>query len=263
MKNLTKKYLSITISLLLATPLFADVQPFCVAHRGNSSVELENSRSALISSAMSGVTAVEFDLHHTKDGVTIIHHDKTLERVVRDDEGCQKTVEIKDLTLSEVKQCTLQNDESIPLFEETIRELKYYPIKLVIEYKSMPQIGDIKLLEELFSDEPERLIFISFKKEHLDKIIEWKESFSFLKKTKTLKLGTFSRSEKNNYDGMNTRFIWNSHIQKIQDRGKLIGTFTKDSQDKIQKYLKKGVNFITTNYPELCMQEVKKFKINK
>lgn len=42
---------------------------FCVAHRGYSAIALENSRQAFALAYLAGAKIIEFDVHHTLDGV--------------------------------------------------------------------------------------------------------------------------------------------------------------------------------------------------
>ena len=75
------RYLLALVIVLHAPAALAD--PVCVAHRGNSSEHLENSRAALESAIGLGAEAVELDLRHTRDGVGIVLHDATLARTAR------------------------------------------------------------------------------------------------------------------------------------------------------------------------------------
>ena len=68
-----------------------------IAHRGASLVRQENSVESLTYASELGAYAVECDLRQTKDGVYIIYHDDTLERLT----GASKKV--AEITYSEMK----------------------------------------------------------------------------------------------------------------------------------------------------------------
>jgi glycerophosphoryl diester phosphodiesterase len=53
-----------------------------VAHRGDVTVAPENTMPAFESAIAKGADAIEFDVHLTKDGVLVIHHDHYLGRTV-------------------------------------------------------------------------------------------------------------------------------------------------------------------------------------
>lgn len=68
-----------------------------VAHRGDATVAPENTIPAFESAIAKGADAIEFDVHLTKDGELVIHHDHYLGRTAR------KTGYIGDYTLSELQ----------------------------------------------------------------------------------------------------------------------------------------------------------------
>jgi glycerophosphoryl diester phosphodiesterase len=233
---------------------------FCVAHRGNSPKEYENSYAAILSAANLGVGAIEFDIQHTSDGVALINHDKKLKRTVIEDEDCDDETPLIEQLYKDLEHCRLKNNETIPLFSKIVKDLKPYPSRLFIEYKSEPTINEIKLLSELYSDQPERIYFISFKEDYLDKIINWRKDFTFLRKTKIIRIKQIAYSRKDRFDGLNTNLLAKRHVRSAHRNGRLIGTFTKNSIKKIKKYLKKGVDFLTTDNPNKCMLALRKIR---
>ena len=52
-----------------------------VAHRGLSGIELENTCAAFVAAGNRGYYGIETDIQRTKDGVLVLHHDDTLERI--------------------------------------------------------------------------------------------------------------------------------------------------------------------------------------
>src|SRR5204863_5393294 len=56
----------------------AAVKPLVIAHRGASSVELENSLAAFRAAAGQGADGVELDVHATIDGEIVVHHDPSV-----------------------------------------------------------------------------------------------------------------------------------------------------------------------------------------
>ena len=49
-----------------------------IAHRGASGYEYENSRAAFRRAVMLDADGVELDIHATKDGAIVVHHDPDL-----------------------------------------------------------------------------------------------------------------------------------------------------------------------------------------
>lgn len=60
--------------------IFAIAEPVVLAHRGGMATAPENTRAAVESMVAAGVTTLETDLRHTRDGVAVLAHDPTLER---------------------------------------------------------------------------------------------------------------------------------------------------------------------------------------
>jgi glycerophosphoryl diester phosphodiesterase len=56
-------------------------RPLVIAHRGNSSVAPENTEAAVRPALATGARAVECDVQLSRDGVPIVFHDATLERL--------------------------------------------------------------------------------------------------------------------------------------------------------------------------------------
>ncbi|WP_160669237.1 glycerophosphodiester phosphodiesterase [Pseudarthrobacter sp. ATCC 49987] len=83
-----------------------------MAHRGFSRDGLENSMAAFRAAVELGFQHLETDVHTTADGVLLLFHDETLDRVT-DGRG-----RISELPAETVAQARIGGAEPIPLFEE-------------------------------------------------------------------------------------------------------------------------------------------------
>lgn len=109
-------------------------RPAVIAHRGASGYEYENSRAAFRRAVMLDADAVELDVHATRDGALVVHHDA-------DVPGFGP---IGLLSLDEARQVRLRNGETLPLLAEIldlVGEREVY-----IEVKSLPPEHDTQLL---------------------------------------------------------------------------------------------------------------------
>ena len=99
------------------------------AHRGLWNAQRpENSLSAFRSAVDSGY-GIELDVHRTKDGVLVVHHDDNLKRV------CGVDRRIAQSTLAEVRACHLSGtDEVVPTFDEVL-EAVGGRVPLIVELK--------------------------------------------------------------------------------------------------------------------------------
>lgn len=89
----------------------ASRRPALIAHRGASRAFLENTLPAFQRALELGVDGIELDVHGTRDGVLVVHHDPTLKRL--DDE-----VPIAELTAAEVGAFRLPGGEHVPTLAE-------------------------------------------------------------------------------------------------------------------------------------------------
>ena len=89
--------------LLLGLECFAFGTSECIAHRGNSSIFLENSLAALQSAAEVKAHGVEFDIRHTSDQQAIVLHDEELQRVTKSSNRCPRKNNLSLLKIIKLK----------------------------------------------------------------------------------------------------------------------------------------------------------------
>lgn len=244
-----------TLISLISFTAFAD-QPFCVAHRSLGYGGLENSLESFENASKAGAHAIEFDLLHTRDGKTIVHHDSQFGRVTA---GCAKK-KIHEMTWQDIKKhCQLKNGETIPTLEEALALLSQYDSTLFIEFKDkIISKDDFNIIKSYYSDRPDKIMIISFLKNILLEVELKKESDSFYKEVKTLQLKKFGfYANIDSFNGLNGKYINKGHVKRLQTKGNIVGVYTKDSKEKIEKYLDKGVDFVTTNNSPLCESLIK------
>src|SRR3954469_1638128 len=61
-------------------PFFAASRPLVFAHRGGSALAPENTIAAFDNGLALGADGLELDVHLSRDGMVVVHHDATLER---------------------------------------------------------------------------------------------------------------------------------------------------------------------------------------
>src|SRR5215208_1537916 len=61
-------------------PFFAASRPLVFAHRGGGALAPENTIAAFDNGLALGADGLELDVHLSRDGVVVVHHDRTLER---------------------------------------------------------------------------------------------------------------------------------------------------------------------------------------
>jgi glycerophosphoryl diester phosphodiesterase len=91
--------------------------PVAMAHRGFSLEGLENSMAAFRAAVDLGYRYLETDVHTTSDGVLVLFHDETLDRVT---DGVGR---ICELTAAQVAEARIGGREPVPLFDELVAAL--------------------------------------------------------------------------------------------------------------------------------------------
>ena len=108
-------------------------RPSVIAHRGASGYEYENSRAAFRRAVMLDADGVELDVHATRDGALVVHHDPELPGFGP----------IAGLSSAEARQARLRNGESVPLLGEILDLVGERDVW--IEVKSLPEVHDHRL----------------------------------------------------------------------------------------------------------------------
>jgi glycerophosphoryl diester phosphodiesterase len=112
-------------------------RPSVIAHRGASGYEYENSRAAFRRAVMLDADGVELDVHATRDGGFVVHHDPEVPGFGP----------IAQMTLAEARQARIRNGETLPLLAEILELVG--DREVWVEVKSLPADHDSMLLMTL------------------------------------------------------------------------------------------------------------------
>ena len=146
-------YLLLVLLLLLLAYAWAihpnfpkrDITPLMgvdYAHRGywNTNEPGEDNRPenslAAFKAAVEKGYGIELDVHRTRDGALVVHHDDSLKRLTG------KDIRIARSTLKEVRACKLPNGEAIPTFDEVLKTVNGR-VPLVVEVKAEDKNHDL------------------------------------------------------------------------------------------------------------------------
>lgn len=126
-------------------------RPLVIAHRGASGYEYENSRAAFRRAIGMDADGVELDVHATRDGALVVHHDPEVPGFGR----------ISRLSLAELASARLPNGETLPLLDEVLDIVGNR--QTWVEVKDLPPAFDTTLLAALGAGPaPERAAVHSF-----------------------------------------------------------------------------------------------------
>ncbi|WP_240418799.1 glycerophosphodiester phosphodiesterase [Paenibacillus periandrae] len=218
-----------------------------VAHRGYPVKYPENTLSSFQAAVDLSFTHLELDVHLSKDGIPVLMHDYSIERMT-DGKGF-----IRDYTLDELKYFRVKEVETIPTLEEALNLLKG-KISILVEVK---QCG------EFYSGVEEKTLEIIRKTDTLDqcRIIGF-DHFSIAKTRqldKDIRLGiiasgsmpyVFPFMEEVDCDflGVQLRFMTPQYSQMMQERGIISGPWPVDTLADMELIAAKyPTDLITTN----------------
>lgn len=145
------------------------------AHRGGSEYAPENTLSSFYLGLMQGANGIETDVQRTKDGVLVLFHDDTVDRVT---DGSGK---LSDFTLEELKKLKVFGNNTTGFYDHvvTLREFlekfSCYDITFAIELKGAGVEEDTLAMIKEFNL-MEKTVFTSFQFDYIKKIKELDKS---------------------------------------------------------------------------------------
>ncbi|MBF0359833.1 MAG: hypothetical protein HQK49_02425 [Oligoflexia bacterium] len=241
--------------------------PICVAHRAQdidsrnfktNEIMLENSMQTLKDVVEnSGATYLEFDIRHTKDGIPIVVHNKTLAKVAKSKgmkEVCPLHTPVSKLDLSAIrKNCMLNNGEEIHTLEEFLEYTSSKNVHPFVELKDEPSINTIKTVRKFYSRK-KGMTIISFKENYLQK---FKSTYKTgLKNKNFFQLRLLNGKISPTMNGIDVMGINAAAVMNWHRNNKSVCVWTVNSENLIRENIKKGVDFITTDRYSLCQKLV-------
>jgi len=142
-------------------PYLAGHDFVCFAHRGGALENPENTKRAFAASTVLGYRFIETDVQATADGVVLVFHDDTLERMT-DGEGA-----ISDMPHSEVCQARIQGTEPIMTLQEALEEFPdtHFNIDIKTDHALEPTLSLVEKMDCL-----DRICLASFSDARLRKL---------------------------------------------------------------------------------------------
>lgn len=227
--------------------LAAAAQTKIVAHRGywDCAGSAQNSITSLKLADKIGCYGSEFDVHLTKDGVIVVHHDQNVGKI-----------DIQTSTYKALKKERLKNGEKIPTLEQYLDAGKDLSCKLVLEIKKQKvQSHEDSLVRQCVDmvkskGLTDRIVWISFSGKacellhqllpdaHIQYLLgDWDP--------KTIKAKGLSGID---YE-QKVLALHPEWIKECHDFGLVVNVWTVNDLNTINQFIKAGVDFITTNAP--------------
>ncbi len=235
------------------------------AHRGASGYAPENTLEAFELAIAQEAHGIELDVQLTKDGIPVVIHDETVDRVT------EQTGWVKDYTLKELKELTVLEQKfpkypsaKIPTLEEVLDAVKASGIRVNIELKTgiywYPDIEQ-KVAELVRkSGMEDRVIYSSFNHYSVQKMKEIvpDAEVAYLYSDVILDVADYAK----------TTGVYGLHpavyhvkmydfLKEYQNSGLNIRVWTVNEKEDMEWLIREGVTAIITNYPDKAL-EIKK-----
>ena len=241
-------------------PVLKGIVP--IAHRGLNSLAPEESLEAYSLAVKSGYLDLECDVHFTSDGVPVLHHDDTINRIARTSEGqkIEEVITIKDTTLEilsgydyGVYKAPFFSGTKIVTFEDFVKFAKqvgaFIHVELVHSYTTEQQDLMLNILKKYNmlskigwqSFEWDDLNYIMSKDENAQvELLSNSYSENLLSKGKAFKNG--KRKVVLSVGSIEAENVESAHIEGLE-----VYVWTVDDKSKAMNYIKMGIDGLLTN----------------
>ncbi len=231
-----------------------DIVVQIVAHRGYSGAYPENTLSAFAGAYACGAKTVEFDVRKTKDGVLVIYHDDTLQKLTGDE------TTIADHTYEELLNIDAgewfgreYRMERIPTLDQALDLLSTTNMRIFCELKDIGDDPDFAA--EVYSKCQQygmldRTIFLSFNYNYLSDIK------SFNPQQPIMVLASFGKSNlperyPAEYYGVNMKTLSPRTIRAIHEAGAKVYSYAPQTKGQMLSLQRLGVDGVITDYADL------------
>lgn len=143
------------------------------AHRGASTYTPENTMLAFYTGMYMGANGIETDVQRTKDGVLVLFHDDTVDRVT------DGTGALADYTLAQLQELNISKNgltDKIVVFEDFLQHFAFRDIVFAIELKGSGVEEETADLLRKY-DMVEKTVVTSFELEYLERFRAYAPEF--------------------------------------------------------------------------------------
>lgn len=241
------------------------MRPEIVAHRGGARLWPENSHTAVRGALALGTDGVEVDVHLTRDGHVVVHHDARLGRTVLG-QG-----RIRDLEKDALQGLPLlaHEEERIPLLDEVCALFATGEALLSVEIKNTstgspyPRVAETVLAALAPLGERGRVLVHAFDWRILERLRRATPTVAVAanisRRTVRRHDNDFLRAlravHRRGFDHVNVdRRLLDDHSHDFcRKLGFTISVWTVNTEEELARIMDLGVDYITTDVPDLAM----------
>jgi len=229
------------------------------AHRGASEYAPENTLSSFYLGLMQGANGIETDVQRTKDGVLVLFHDNTLDRVSNVSGKLSEYTYEELLSFKIYGNCTSGFYDKIVTLEEFLEKFASYDIKFAIELKGEGVEEDTLSMIRRYGI-LDKTTFTSFNFEYIKKIkqMEPKARVGWL-------IGSPGDEEINKLLDISgeemaprAECITKEMMEVLRDKGLAVRAWGVFTVQLMKKMCDLNVDGMTVNFPDRLFQHIKK-----
>ena len=221
------------------------------AHRGASEYAPENTFSSFYLGLLQGANGIETDVHKTKDGVLVLFHDDTVDRV----SDCSG--KISDFTWEELKQIKIYGNSTTGFYDRivTLREFlekfSHYNINFAIELKGEDVESETLEMVKAFGI-MNKTTFTSFNYQYIKRIKEIDSSARVGWLTKSVDDETMTRLLEIGGEEISPKaeLITEELMEKWRKAGLGVRAWGVSNLDLMKKMCRLKVDGMTVNFPD-------------
>jgi glycerophosphoryl diester phosphodiesterase len=216
-------------------------QPSVIAHRGASGYEYENSLAAFRRAVMLDADGVELDVHVTRDGRMVVHHDPVLAGL-----GA-----IGGLDLLALRQARLPNGEPVPLLSEVLDLMGNRDVW--VEVKALDPDWDEELLKVFDrGPAPQRYAVHSFDHRLVGRLGAARPGLR-----RGILLSAYPADPVSAMEAVGASTLWQEWhyvddelVRTVHDAGRALVAWTVNELADLRRLARLGVDGLCGNYPD-------------
>ena len=233
------------------------------AHRGASGYAPENTLEAFALAITQGADGIELDVQLTKDGIPVVIHDETIDRVT------EKKGWVKDYTLEELRAFNYNRTKpeykhaDIPTMREVFELLKPTGLFINIEIKTGVVFYE-KIEEKILALTKEmgmedRVCYSSFNHYTVTRIHELKPDaeVGFLYADGPIDMPSYG--VKHGVNALHPALYnlqYDGFVKECKEKGLKLNVWTVNERPYMEMCCQYGVDAIITNYPDIAKEVV-------
>jgi len=238
----------LTCSFRVQVKKYSEVcPPELVSHRGNGSGYPENSMEAVLAAASTGATWVEIDVRLTSDGVLVVFHDSTLDRMTNG------TGKVSDMTYAELCELDMHGSRICTL-DEMICAISLTDTNVWLEIKDAGVAeGAVAIVQKYGMSD--RTVYNSSNHDEIYTVLEIDPgamtALTYTKsqwKVDAIIQNALDRGIYSIYPSYS--FVTEADAAKIHRYGIKLSVYTVKTVEAFEKAVKVGADYVITDIPE-------------